>query len=155
MIKLINFNNSNKKMKFTIPPIFQGFICIILMIMAYRSWKPKIHYLSKSEQKYCICSVYLVGAPFAWITASMRSGLRSALLRCYQSPGFFDRGLRPVCIVGSCDQARLLANQIKCTVILCKPGIGTFGRVGRCQVLLENEIRISIMLVSRREHKVL
>ncbi len=29
---------------------------------------------------------------------------------------------------------------------------GTFGSVGRCQVLLENEISISIKLVSRRKH---
>ncbi len=32
---------------------------------------------------------------------------------------------------------------------------GTFGSVGRCQVLLENEISISIKLVSRRKHEVL
>ncbi len=31
----------------------------------------------------------------------------------------------------------------------------TFGSVGRCQVLLENEISISIKLVSRRKHEVL
>ncbi len=30
-----------------------------------------------------------------------------------------------------------------------------FGSVGRCQVLLENEISISIKLVSRRKHEVL
>ncbi len=35
------------------------------------------------------------------------------------------------------------------------PAFGTFGSVGRCQVLLENEIGISIKLVSRRKHEVL
>ncbi len=35
------------------------------------------------------------------------------------------------------------------------PAFGTFGSVGRCQVLLENEISISIKLVSRRKHEVL
>ncbi len=33
--------------------------------------------------------------------------------------------------------------------------LGTFGSVGRCQVLLENEISISIKLVSRKKHEVL
>ncbi len=37
-----------------------------------------------------------------------------------------------------------------CMVI--EPAFGTFGSVGRCQVLLENEISISIKLVSRRKH---
>ncbi len=36
-----------------------------------------------------------------------------------------------------------------------EPAFGTFGSVGRCQVLLENEISISIKLVSRRKHEVL
>ena len=36
-----------------------------------------------------------------------------------------------------------------------KPGIGTFGSVGRAQVLLENEISLSIKLVSRRRDEVL
>ncbi len=36
-----------------------------------------------------------------------------------------------------------------------EPAFGTFGSVGMCQVLLENEISISIKLVSRRKHEVL
>ncbi len=32
---------------------------------------------------------------------------------------------------------------------------GTFGSVSRCKVLLENEISVSILLVSRRKHEVL
>ncbi len=40
------------------------------------------------------------------------------------------------------------------TMVL-KPGTGSFGTVCRCQVLLENEICISIKLVSSRKHVVL
>ncbi len=39
--------------------------------------------------------------------------------------------------------------------MVIEPAFGTFGSVGRCQVLLENEISISIKLVSRRTHEVL
>ncbi len=64
------------------------------MIMAYRWWKPKIQCLRKFEyfirsikkgyfkqkcqafEKLCsfLCTQYLVGTPFAWITASLRRG---------------------------------------------------------------------------------
>ncbi len=36
--------------------------------------------------------------------------------------------------------------------MVIEPAFGTFGSVGRCQVLLENEISISVKLVSRRKH---
>ncbi len=39
--------------------------------------------------------------------------------------------------------------------MVIEPAFGTFGSVGRCQILLENEISISIKLVSRRKHEVL
>ncbi len=39
--------------------------------------------------------------------------------------------------------------------MVIEPDFGTFGSVGRCQVLLENEISISIKLLSRRENEVL
>ncbi len=39
--------------------------------------------------------------------------------------------------------------------MVIEPAFGTFGSVSRCQVLLENEISISIKLVSRRKHEVL
>ncbi len=39
--------------------------------------------------------------------------------------------------------------------MVIEPAFGTFGSVGRCQVLLENEISFSIKLVSRRKHEVL
>ncbi len=35
------------------------------------------------------------------------------------------------------------------------PTFGDFGSVGRCQILLENEISIFKKLVSRRKHEVL
>ncbi len=39
--------------------------------------------------------------------------------------------------------------------MVIEAAFGTFGSVGRCQILLENEISISIKLVSRRKHEVL
>ncbi len=39
--------------------------------------------------------------------------------------------------------------------IVTEPAFGTFGSVGRCQVLLENEISIAIKLVSKWKHEVL
>ncbi len=39
--------------------------------------------------------------------------------------------------------------------MVIEPALGTVGSVGRCRVLLENEICISIKLVSRRKHEVL
>ncbi len=39
--------------------------------------------------------------------------------------------------------------------MVIEPAFGTFGSVGRCQVLLENEISISIKLVSRRKNEML
>ena len=39
--------------------------------------------------------------------------------------------------------------------MVMKPGISTFGSVGRCEVLLKNEISISIKLVSSKMHEVL
>ncbi len=77
------------------------------------------------------------------------------------SPGFFDSGLRVICIVGSgvshlpLDnspyilygvQVRRVCWPIKhSNTMVIEPAFGTFGSVGRCQVLLENEISISIL----------
>ncbi len=53
---------------------------------------------------YCICTQYLVGAPFALITALILAWHGGdqfvALLRWYGSPGFFDSGLQLICIFG-------------------------------------------------------
>ncbi len=94
-----------------------------------------------------------------------------ALLRCNESPGYFDSGLQVICIVGSgvshlpLDntpyilygvQVRRVCWPIKHSdTMVIEPAFGSFGTVGSCQVLLENEISISIKLVSRRKHEVL
>ncbi len=82
-----------------------------------------------------------------------------ALLRWYGSPGFFDRGLRVICIVGSGVSSSSWqypvyylwgSGLVSCwpikhsNTMVIEPAFGTFGSVGRCQVLLENEIIISI-----------
>ncbi len=48
------------------------------------------------------------------------------------------------------------AGQIKhSNTMVIEPAFCTLGSVGRCQILLENEISISIKLVSRKKHEVL
>ncbi len=91
-----------------------------------------------------------------------------ALLRWYGSPGFFDIGLQLICIVGSGVSHLLLDN----TSMGFRSGefAGQSSTVtpwslnqllvplavwAGCQVLLENEISISMYLVSRRKHEVL
>ncbi len=61
---------------------------------------------------YCICTQYLVGAPFALIfNLAWHGGDQFvALLRWYGSPGFFDSGLQLICIVGSGVSHRPLDN---------------------------------------------
>ncbi len=87
------------------------------------------------------------------------------------SPGCFDSGLQVICIVGSGVshlplyntpyilygvQVRRVCWPIKhSNTMVIEPAFGTFSSVCRCQVLLENEIYISIKLVSRRKHEVL
>ncbi len=94
-----------------------------------------------------------------------------ALLRCNGSPDCFDSGLQVICIVGSgvshlpLDntpeilygvQVRRVCWPIKhSNTMVIEPAFGTFGSVGRCQILLGNEISIIIKLVSRRNHEVL
>ncbi len=90
-----------------------------------------------------------------------------ALLRCYESPGCSDSGLQLFCIVWvwhiatSSSQypidflwvkVRRVCWPIKNrdTMVL-KPGTGSFGTVCRCQVLLENEICISIKFGQQQE----
>ena len=94
-----------------------------------------------------------------------------ALLRCNGSPGCF------VALIAAFRSSALLillslifhltiphrfsvgfrsgtfAGQSSTITPWSKPAFGTFGSVGRCQVLLENEISISIKLVSRRKHE--
>ena len=83
----------------------------------------------------------------------------------------FDRGLKLICVVESGVSHLPLDNttQILCGVqvrpvgwsvkpsntMVSTPVTSSFGSVGRCQVLLEKEISISIKLVNLRKHKVL
>ncbi len=94
-----------------------------------------------------------------------------ALLRWYGSPGLFDSGLQLICIFWSLVSHFPLDNipkilfgvqvwwvcwPVKHTnTMVIWPTFSAFGSVGRCQILLENEIIIFKKLVSRRKHKVL
>lgn len=92
------------------------------------------------------------------ITAAwQRDDLPVALLRGYGSPGCFDSDLQLVYILGSGDfycpldnivcgvQVRQVGWPIKYSKkMVCKPVTSSFGTVGRCQVLLEKEIDLSI-----------
>ncbi len=96
---------------------------------------------------YCLNSAWHGGDQFV------------ALLRWYGSPGFFDSGLQLICIFWS------LVSHFPLTIVFplsgefagqtSTPTFGAFGSVGRCQILLENEISIFKKLVSRRKHEVL
>ncbi len=122
---------------------------------------------------YCICAQYLVGAPFALITASIRRGMEViSLWHCWggMKPRFlwqwpsahlhflvscfsFSSWQYPIDSLCS-GLVSLLASQAHqhhghLTNFWC------FGSVDRCQILLENEISIFKKLVSRRKHEVL
>ncbi len=117
---------------------------------------------------------YLVGAPFAWITAAMRRGMESislwhcsgvmraqvALIVAFSSSALLGLAYRIFLFTIPIDflwvKVRRVCWPIKNrdTMVL-KPGTGSFGTVCRCQVLLENEICISIKMVSSRKHEVL
>ncbi len=118
---------------------------------------------------YCICTQYLVGAPFALITClnlAWHGGDQFvALLRWYGSPGFFDSGLQLICIFWSLVSHFPLDNTFRSGEFAGQSStptpwsfnqlFGAFGSAGRCQILLENEISIFKKLVSRRKHEVL
>ncbi len=144
---------------------------MIALISIYRAISRYIDYRDRPMYS----TQYLVGAPFAWITAAMRRGMESislwhcsgvmraqvALIVAFSSsallglayriflftiPHRFSMGLR------SDEFAGQLRTGIPWSL---KPGTGSFGTVCRCQVLLENEICISIKLVSSRKQEVL
>ncbi len=87
-----------------------------------------------------------------------------ALLRCNGSTGCFDSGLLSA-LLGLVSLIFLLTIFFRVrrvfwliehsNTMVIEPDFGTFGSVGRCHVLLENEISISIKLVSRRKQEVL
>ncbi len=108
---------------------------------------------------YCLSSAWHGGDQFV------------ALLRWYERPGFFDSGLQLICIFGLLFLIFLLtiphrfsmgfrsgefAGQSSTpTQWSFNQTFGVFGSVGRCQIMLENEISIFKKLVSRRKHEVL
>ncbi len=72
-----------------------------------------------------------------------------ALLRWYGRPGFFDSGLQLICIFWSLVSHFPLDNGSGLVSLLASQThqhhghlttLGAFGSVGRCQILLENEI---------------
>ncbi len=94
----------------------------------------------------------MVGPPFTLITASVRRGMKAISL--WHSSGVIEAqvALNLLCLI----QVWRVCWPIKHSItMVVEPAFGTFGSVGRCQVLLENEISISIKLVSRRKHEVL
>ncbi len=122
---------------------------------------------------YCICTQYLVGAPFALITASIRRGMevislwhcwggmeaQVSLTVAFSSSAFF--GLLFLIFLLTIPhrfsmwfRSGEFAGQSS-TVTPWSWTFGAFGSVGRCQVLLENEISIFKKLVSRGKHEVL
>ncbi len=124
---------------------------------------------------YSICTQYLVGVPFALITASIRRGMEViSLWHCWggMKPRFlwqwpsahlhffgllfliflltilhrFSMGFRSGEFAGQSSTSTPWSfNQL----------LDAFGSVGRRQILLENEISIFKKLVSRRKHEVL
>ncbi len=105
---------------------------------------------------YCICTQYLVGLLlFNYCLNSAWHGGDQfvALLRWYGSPGFFDSGLQLICIFCLCFSFSSWQYPYSLWVQVwwvCWPvkhqhhghltNFGAFGSVGRCQILLENEI---------------
>ncbi len=104
---------------------------------------------------YCLNSAWHGGDQFV------------ALLRWYGSPGFFDSDLQLICIFWFhrfsmgfrsgefAGQSRTPPTPWSFNQKWPKAPFGAFGSVGRCHILLENEISIFKKLVSRRKHEVL
>ncbi len=137
-----------------------------ILCHSFQKVKP-IYYIDSLHIELNISSVKYTCENAAWHGGNQPV----ALLRCNGSPGCFNSGLQVICIVGSgvshlpLDntpqiiygvQVRRVYWPIKhSNTMVIEPAFGTFGSVGRCQVLLENEISISINLVNRRKHEVL
>ncbi len=105
---------------------------------------------------YCLNSAWHGGDQFV------------ALLRWYGSPGFFERPSAHLhcwvwCLIFLLTipiDSLWGSGLVSCwpvkhsNTMVIEPAFGAFGSVGRCQVLLENEISIFKKLVSRRKHEV-
>ncbi len=120
---------------------------------------------------YCICTRYLVGAPFALITASIWRDMEMiSLWHCW---GGMEAQVSLTVAFSSSAFSGLLFLIFLLTILygvqvwwvcwpvrhtntlVISPTFGAFGSVGRCQILLENEISIFKKHVSRRKHEVL
>ena len=115
----------------------------------------------------CICTQYLVWAPFASITASMQRGMDAiSLWHCWGVMEDQDASIAAFsssALLGLMSLIFLLAmphrfsmgftsgefagQSSTVTLWTLNQVFGTFGSVGRCQVLLENEVSIPIKLV--------
>ncbi len=121
---------------------------------------------------YCICIQYLVGTPFALITASILAWHGGdqfvALLRWYEAQVSLTVAFSSSAFFGFLFLIFLLIIPHRFSVEFrsgefagqsSKPtpwsAFGAFGSVGRSQIQLENEISIFEKLVSRRKHEVL
>ncbi len=124
---------------------------------------------------YCICTKYLVGAPFALITASIRRGMevislwhcwggmeaQVSLTVAFNSSAFF--GLLffiflltiPHRFSTGFRSGEFADQSSTPTPWSFNQLFGAFGSVDRSQILLENKISIFKKLVSRRKHEVL
>lgn len=113
-----------------------------------------------------------IDAPSARITASFLYGLQAVtLLNCCGESSYFESSFQLVCTVGSGVSLLYPNNKIlyrfhirwvgwpinhnAIILLAAKPVTSNLDTVGRCQVVLEKEISISIKILSRWEHKVL
>ncbi len=122
-----------------------------------------------------LCTQYLDGLHFAWIAASMRRGMEAISL--WHCSGVMEAQVALIAAFRSSALLSLMSLIFLLTILhrfsmgfrsgrvcwpikhgntkVIEPAFGTFGSVGRCQVLLEKGISISIKLVSRKKHEVL
>ncbi len=120
----------------------------------------------------CICTQYLVGAPFALITASIRRGMevislwhcwggmeaQVSLTMAFSSSAFF--GLLFLIFLLTIPHRSSMGFRSgefagQSSIPTPWSTLGAFGSVGKCQILLENKISIFKKQVSRRKHEVL
>ncbi len=152
------------------------------MIRAYSSWKSKIsisnYFLRSIKKRFAkqksylkcvhLCTQYLVRGPLAQTPASVMCGMEAThLWHCWgtiEPSAHLDYWIDCFSsfswkypISGSGQACWLISTNISNYnyIMVSKALASGFGSVGRCQVLLEKEISISIKLVSRWKHKVL
>ncbi len=103
---------------------------------------------SRSLKNVNLSTQYLVGASLAQTPASVRSGSDQPVALLSLQLVWID------CFSSFSWKYPMDSLTIKhSNTMVIEPAFGTFVSVGRCQVLLENEISISIKLVNRRKHE--